>query len=64
MTVKTQPPDKPTVSGDNITWSKGSNFPEDIEVYEFQLQYKAAHTSWEVSEYLFDFSCFLPNLPN
>ncbi|KAI2666524.1 Interleukin-2 receptor subunit beta [Labeo rohita] len=43
---------KPTVSGDNITWSKGSNFPEDIEVYEFQLQYKAAHTSWETAEHV------------
>ncbi|RXN32826.1 interleukin-2 receptor subunit beta-like protein [Labeo rohita] len=52
QTVKTQPPDKPTVSGDNITWSKGSNFPEDIEVYEFQLQYKAAHTSWETAEHV------------
>ncbi|KAL1277743.1 hypothetical protein QQF64_024416 [Cirrhinus molitorella] len=49
--IKTQPPDKPTVSGDNITWSKGSNFPRDIEAYEFQLEYKATHTSWETAEH-------------
>lgn len=52
MTVKTQPPDKPIVSTDNITWSKGRNFPEDITDYEFQLQFKAAHTRWEVSKHL------------
>lgn len=52
MTVKTQPPDEPTVSRDNITWSKGSNFPQDIKEYEFQLQFKAKHTSWDVSKHL------------
>uniref|UniRef100_A0A8C2CTT0 Interleukin 2 receptor, beta n=1 Tax=Cyprinus carpio TaxID=7962 RepID=A0A8C2CTT0_CYPCA len=45
--IKTQPPDKPTVNRDNITWSKGSNFPKDIDSYEFQLQFKATNTSWE-----------------
>uniref|UniRef100_A0A672M1T0 Interleukin-2 receptor subunit beta-like n=1 Tax=Sinocyclocheilus grahami TaxID=75366 RepID=A0A672M1T0_SINGR len=48
--IKTQPPDMPTVSGDKITWSKGSNFPEAIKLYDFQLQFKALHTSWEVSK--------------
>ncbi|XP_043090640.1 uncharacterized protein LOC122341356 [Puntigrus tetrazona] len=47
--VKTQPPDMPTVSEDRITWSKGSNFPEAIKSYEFQLQVKALHTSWETA---------------
>ncbi len=53
MTVKTQPPDMPTVSGDKITWSKGSNFPKSIESYEFQLQFKALQISWEVSKQTF-----------
>ncbi len=53
MTVKTQPPDMPTVSGDKITWSKGSDFPEAIKFYEFQLQFKALHISWEVSKQIF-----------
>ncbi|XP_016320736.1 interleukin-2 receptor subunit beta-like [Sinocyclocheilus anshuiensis] len=47
--IKTQPPDKPTVSGDNITWSKGSNFPKAVDSYEFQLQFKATYTSWETA---------------
>ncbi|XP_043091446.1 interleukin-2 receptor subunit beta isoform X2 [Puntigrus tetrazona] len=47
--IKTQPPDMPTVSEDRITWSKGSNFPEAIKSYEFQLQVKALHTSWETA---------------
>ncbi|XP_026063617.1 interleukin-2 receptor subunit beta-like isoform X1 [Carassius auratus] len=50
-TVKTQPPEMPTVSGDTITWSKGSNFPEAIKDYEFQLQFKALHVSWETTAY-------------
>ncbi|KAG1936522.1 interleukin-9 receptor [Pimephales promelas] len=45
--IKTQPPDKPTVSRDNITWSKGSNFPQNIKQYEFQLQFKALNIGWE-----------------
>ncbi|XP_051742350.1 interleukin-2 receptor subunit beta isoform X2 [Ctenopharyngodon idella] len=49
--IKTQPPDKPTVSRDNITWSKGRNFPEDITDYEFQLQFKAADTRWEMARH-------------
>ncbi|KAK7174389.1 hypothetical protein R3I93_001564 [Phoxinus phoxinus] len=49
--IKTQPPDKPTVSWDNITWSKGSNFPQDIKEYEFQLQFKATNTSWEMARH-------------
>lgn len=49
--IKTQPPDKPTVSRDNITWSKGSNFPQRIKNYEFQLQFKATHSSWEMARH-------------
>ncbi|XP_073689646.1 interleukin-2 receptor subunit beta [Garra rufa] len=49
--IKTQPPDEPIVRGDNVTLSKGSNFPKGIEYYEFQLQYKAAHTSWKTAEH-------------
>uniref|UniRef100_A0A8C1YLE9 Interleukin 2 receptor, beta n=1 Tax=Cyprinus carpio TaxID=7962 RepID=A0A8C1YLE9_CYPCA len=49
--IKTQPPDMPTVSGDKITWSKGSNFPKAIRFYEFQLQFKALHISWETAAY-------------
>ncbi|XP_051569691.1 interleukin-2 receptor subunit beta-like [Myxocyprinus asiaticus] len=47
--IKTHPPDKPTVSGANITWSRGINFPNDIEHYEFELQFKQANTSWEMA---------------
>ncbi|XP_016350440.1 interleukin-2 receptor subunit beta-like isoform X2 [Sinocyclocheilus anshuiensis] len=50
--IKTQPPDMPTVSGDKITWSKGSNFPEAIKFYDFQLQFKALHISWETAAHL------------
>lgn len=49
LTVKTQPPDKPTVNGNNIFWSRGVNFPSDIENYEFQVQFKPGHLEWEVS---------------
>lgn len=45
--IKTQPPDKPVVNGNNVSWSKGSNFPKSIKKHEFQLQFKDAHTSWE-----------------
>ncbi|TRY54916.1 hypothetical protein DNTS_020688 [Danionella cerebrum] len=45
--IKTQPPDKPLVRGNNISWTTGSNFPKYIEDYEFQLQYKATNASWE-----------------
>ncbi|XP_051573695.1 interleukin-2 receptor subunit beta isoform X2 [Myxocyprinus asiaticus] len=48
--IKTHPPDKPTVSGDKITWSRGINFPNDIKQYEFELQFKQAHTSWEMAK--------------
>ncbi|XP_067315442.1 interleukin-2 receptor subunit beta [Pseudorasbora parva] len=50
--IKTQPPDKPTVSRDNITWSKGSHFPKSIKDYEFQLQFTTANTSWEMAKHL------------
>ncbi|XP_052397927.1 interleukin-2 receptor subunit beta [Carassius gibelio] len=50
--IKTQPPDKPTVSGDNITWSTGNNFPKSLNSYESQLQFKAANTRWETAAYV------------
>lgn len=48
--IKTQPPDKPVVNGSNVSWSKGSNFPKSIKKHEFQLQFKDAHTSWEMAK--------------
>ncbi|KAF4115619.1 hypothetical protein G5714_003108 [Onychostoma macrolepis] len=50
--IKTQPPDMLTVSGDKITWSKGSNFPEAIKFYEFQLEFKALNISWEMAVHI------------
>lgn len=49
LTVKTQPPDRPTVNGTNVFWSRGAKFPKDIEDYEFQVQITSGHKEWEVS---------------
>ncbi|XP_051987713.1 interleukin-2 receptor subunit beta-like [Xyrauchen texanus] len=51
--IKTHPPEKPTVSRDNITWSRGIHFPNDIKQYEFELQFKQANTSWELARLQF-----------
>ncbi|XP_051994943.1 interleukin-2 receptor subunit beta-like isoform X2 [Xyrauchen texanus] len=48
--IKTHPPDMPSVRGNNITWSRGIHFPKDIKHYEFELQFKKAHTSWEMAK--------------
>lgn len=47
--IKTQPPDKPTVSGVNITWSLGVNFPDNINEYEFEVQWKSDDVGWEMA---------------
>lgn len=47
--IKTQPPDRPTVNGTNIFWSRGVNFPNDIEKYEFQVQVKSGHDELELA---------------
>uniref|UniRef100_A0A4W4GW20 Interleukin-2 receptor subunit beta N-terminal domain-containing protein n=1 Tax=Electrophorus electricus TaxID=8005 RepID=A0A4W4GW20_ELEEL len=46
--VKLRWPDKISVVRDNITWSRGSPFPESIKRYEFELQFKRTGQSWKV----------------
>ncbi|MCI4395223.1 hypothetical protein PGIGA_G00177940 [Pangasianodon gigas] len=45
--VKLHPPEQLNVTGNNVTWSRGSHFPKSITKYEFQLQVKAKQQSWE-----------------
>ncbi|XP_026887691.2 interleukin-2 receptor subunit beta isoform X2 [Electrophorus electricus] len=45
--VKLRWPDKISVVRDNITWSRGSPFPESIKRYEFELQFKRTGQSWK-----------------
>ncbi|XP_057201865.1 interleukin-2 receptor subunit beta isoform X1 [Triplophysa rosa] len=48
--IKTQPPDEPTVNGTKMSWCRGVNFPNDIEEYEFQVQFKPGHLEWELAD--------------
>ncbi|KAA0706003.1 Interleukin-9 receptor [Triplophysa tibetana] len=46
--IKTQPPDKPIVNGTRMFWSRGVNFPNDIQIYKFQVQFKPGYKEWEL----------------
>ncbi|XP_036404749.1 interleukin-2 receptor subunit beta-like [Megalops cyprinoides] len=42
LNIKMNPPGIPTISNDNVSWTRGSPFSHYLESYQFQLQYTQA----------------------
>ncbi|KAG7491460.1 hypothetical protein MATL_G00003980 [Megalops atlanticus] len=50
LNIKMNPPGIPTISNDNVSWTRGSPFSETLEFYQFQLQYTQADQHIEDGE--------------